>query len=103
MRSTTSSRAIAINGLAAVTHVSCRPQISPGHLEPPANPGNSINEQVKKAAYDVAYDREDRMKMLCILAAALLASLTGVPAYAADAVNIGAIYPLTGNAASAGA
>jgi branched-chain amino acid transport system substrate-binding protein len=34
--------------------------------------------------------------------AALLAAAIGVPAHAADAVKIGVIYPLTGNAASAG-
>jgi len=43
------------------------------------------------------------MKMSCVLAAALLAAMTAIPASAADAVKIGAIYPLTGNAASAGA
>jgi branched-chain amino acid transport system substrate-binding protein len=37
-----------------------------------------------------------------IIAAALLASAVGVPAHAADTVKIGVIYPLTGNAASAG-
>jgi branched-chain amino acid transport system substrate-binding protein len=37
----------------------------------------------------------------CIVAAALAAA-TAVPAYAADPVKIGVIYPLTGNAASAG-
>ena len=45
------------------------------------------------------------MNKACILAAALVATLaaaTTVSAYAADAVKIGAIYPLTGNAASAG-
>ena len=35
-------------------------------------------------------------------AAALFAVALGVPAHAADAVKIGVIYPLTGNAASAG-
>ena len=35
-------------------------------------------------------------------AAALFAAALGVPAHAADAVKIGVIYPLTGNAASAG-
>jgi branched-chain amino acid transport system substrate-binding protein len=34
--------------------------------------------------------------------AAALAAALAVPAYAADPVKIGAIYPLTGNAASAG-
>jgi branched-chain amino acid transport system substrate-binding protein len=43
------------------------------------------------------------MKMLCVLAAALLAAGMAGPAAAADAVKIGAIYPLTGNAARAGA
>src|SRR5580698_6931328 len=37
----------------------------------------------------------------CIIAAALAAAIA-VPAYAADPVKIGVIYPLTGNAASAG-
>jgi branched-chain amino acid transport system substrate-binding protein len=37
-----------------------------------------------------------------IVAAALLASVMGSPAVAADVVKIGVIYPLTGNAASAG-
>jgi branched-chain amino acid transport system substrate-binding protein len=37
-----------------------------------------------------------------ILAAALLASAAGTAAFAADTVKIGVIYPLTGNAASAG-
>jgi branched-chain amino acid transport system substrate-binding protein len=37
----------------------------------------------------------------CIVAAALAAAIA-LPAYAADAVKIGVIYPLTGNAASAG-
>ena len=40
------------------------------------------------------------MKALCVLAVALLAATTGRPACAADAVKIGVIYPLTGNAAS---
>ena len=40
---------------------------------------------------------------MCILAAALLAAGIAGPATAADAVKIGAIYPLTCNAASAGA
>src|SRR5271166_2090741 len=43
------------------------------------------------------------MKTLPILAAALLAALTAAPTHAADPVKIGVIYPLTGNAASAGA
>jgi branched-chain amino acid transport system substrate-binding protein len=43
------------------------------------------------------------MKMLCMLAAALLTSMAATPAHAVDAVKIGVIYPLTGNAASAGA
>ena len=38
-----------------------------------------------------------------ILAAGLLAPSLAGPAHAADAVKIGVIYPLTGNAASAGA
>src|SRR5438876_12151577 len=42
------------------------------------------------------------MKTLSILAGALLASIVTAPAHAADAVKIGVIYPLTGNAASAG-
>src|ERR1700722_15417363 len=37
----------------------------------------------------------------CIVAAALAAAIA-VPAHAADSVKIGVIYPLTGNAASAG-
>ena len=41
------------------------------------------------------------MKTWCIIAVALSAAV-GVPAQAADAVKIGVIYPLTGNAASAG-
>jgi branched-chain amino acid transport system substrate-binding protein len=41
------------------------------------------------------------MKAWCIIAVALSAAV-GVPAQAADAVKIGVIYPLTGNAASAG-
>ena len=40
-------------------------------------------------------------KAWCIVAAALAAAIC-VPAHAADAVKIGVIYPLTGNAASAG-
>src|SRR5437763_16096623 len=38
-----------------------------------------------------------------LLAAGLLGSTIAGPAHAADAVKIGVIYPLTGNAASAGA
>jgi branched-chain amino acid transport system substrate-binding protein len=38
-----------------------------------------------------------------ILAAGLFAPSLAGPAHAADAVKIGVIYPLTGNAASAGA
>src|SRR5438876_11318256 len=38
----------------------------------------------------------------CLLAAALLAMAFAVPAHAAETVKIGVIYPLTGNAASAG-
>ncbi len=44
-------------------------------------------------------------RIWCILAAGLVAGLfvmPAVPAHAAEAVKIGAIYPLTGNAASAG-
>jgi branched-chain amino acid transport system substrate-binding protein len=41
-------------------------------------------------------------KVCCITAAALLAAVSGAPARAADPVKIGVIYPLTGNAASAG-
>ena len=37
----------------------------------------------------------------CIVAAVLAAAIA-VPAHAADSVKIGVIYPLTGNAASAG-
>ena len=40
-------------------------------------------------------------KTWCIIAVVLSAAI-GVPAHAADAVKIGVIYPLTGNAASAG-
>jgi branched-chain amino acid transport system substrate-binding protein len=40
-------------------------------------------------------------KTWCIIAVVLSAA-AGVPAHAADAVKIGVIYPLTGNAASAG-
>jgi branched-chain amino acid transport system substrate-binding protein len=41
-----------------------------------------------------------QMNTWCI--AAVLTAVIGVPAHAADAVKIGVIYPLTGNAASAG-
>jgi branched-chain amino acid transport system substrate-binding protein len=43
------------------------------------------------------------MKGLCVLAVALVATMMPGMAGAADAVKIGVIYPLTGNAASAGA
>jgi branched-chain amino acid transport system substrate-binding protein len=46
--------------------------------------------------------REDKMKRTWCVAAALLAGAMIVPAQAADPVKIGVIYPLTGNAASAG-
>ena len=42
------------------------------------------------------------MKALCVLAVALFAAMTAGTAGAADAIKIGVIYPLTGNAASAG-
>src|SRR5437588_1177428 len=42
------------------------------------------------------------MKALCVLAVALIAAMTARPACAADTIKIGVIYPLTGNAASAG-
>jgi branched-chain amino acid transport system substrate-binding protein len=42
------------------------------------------------------------MKALCVLALALIAATTARPACAADTIKIGVIYPLTGNAASAG-
>jgi branched-chain amino acid transport system substrate-binding protein len=42
------------------------------------------------------------MKKACWMVAAVLAAAFAVPAQAADAVKIGVIYPLTGNAASAG-
>src|SRR5437660_378265 len=42
------------------------------------------------------------MKALCVLAVALLAAMTARTACAADTIKIGVIYPLTGNAASAG-
>src|SRR5262249_57602231 len=45
---------------------------------------------------------EDRRKAFCILAAGGLGATTALPARAADAIKIGVIYPLTGNAASAG-
>jgi branched-chain amino acid transport system substrate-binding protein len=41
------------------------------------------------------------MKTWCVIAV-VLSAVAGVPAQAADAVKIGVIYPLTGNAASAG-
>ena len=41
-------------------------------------------------------------KAWSILAAAFMAAVLAIPARAADAVKIGVIYPLTGNAASAG-
>jgi hypothetical protein len=43
----------------------------------------------QKAACDVADDREDGMKALCVVALALLAAMT--PARAADAIKIGVI------------
>jgi branched-chain amino acid transport system substrate-binding protein len=43
------------------------------------------------------------MRILRVVAAALIISIAADPAGAADPVKIGAIYPLTGNAASAGA
>jgi branched-chain amino acid transport system substrate-binding protein len=42
------------------------------------------------------------MKTVWCIVAALIAAAVGGPAYAADSVKIGVIYPLTGNAASAG-
>jgi branched-chain amino acid transport system substrate-binding protein len=42
------------------------------------------------------------MKKVCCIVAGLLATVIGVPAHAADTVKIGVIFPLTGNAASAG-
>src|SRR6478752_6057331 len=42
------------------------------------------------------------MKRACWIFAALMASAIAMPAWAADPVKIGVIYPLTGNAASAG-
>src|SRR5436853_7502056 len=48
------------------------------------------------------YFREDVMRSHILSAAALLASALVFPAYAADNVKIGVIYPLTGNAAPAG-
>jgi branched-chain amino acid transport system substrate-binding protein len=45
---------------------------------------------------------EDRMKHWYVLAAALSAALIAAHAHAADNIKIGVIYPLTGNAASAG-
>ena len=43
------------------------------------------------------------MGMLAPACAVLFSLLASVPAYAAQTVRIGVIYPLTGNAASAGA
>src|ERR1700758_2838106 len=43
------------------------------------------------------------MEALWVFAVALFAAMTARPACAADPIKIGAIYPLTGNAASAGA
>jgi branched-chain amino acid transport system substrate-binding protein len=43
------------------------------------------------------------MRIWSVLAAALLGAIITIPASAADPVKIGVIYPLTGNAASAGA
>src|SRR5207237_1332988 len=43
------------------------------------------------------------MNLLRILAVAFAAALAAAPAHGAEAVKIGVIYPLTGNAASAGA
>jgi hypothetical protein len=56
----------------------------------------------QKAARHAADHREDGMKALCVLAVALLAAMTARTACAADTIKIGVIYPLTGNAASAG-
>jgi branched-chain amino acid transport system substrate-binding protein len=42
------------------------------------------------------------MKKACWMVVAVLAAAVAVPAQGADAVKIGVIYPLTGNAASAG-
>jgi branched-chain amino acid transport system substrate-binding protein len=50
---------------------------------------------------DAARLREERMKTLSTLV--LLAAIVAAPVQAADNVRIGVIYPLTGNAASAGA
>jgi hypothetical protein len=46
---------------------------------------------------------QDGMKISSIAVCALLGSIINVPAGAANPVKIGVIYPLTGNAASAGA
>src|SRR5205807_5481667 len=56
----------------------------------------------QEAARHAADPREDGMKALCVLAVALLAAMTARTACAADTIKIGVIYPLTGNAASAG-
>src|SRR5882757_1505690 len=50
---------------------------------------------------DAGRFREERMKTLSTLV--LLAAIVAAPVQAADNVKIGVIYPLTGNAASAGA
>src|SRR6516164_1742315 len=55
-----------------------------------------------KSGRHAADHREDGMKALCVLAVALFAAMTARPACAADPIKIGVIYPLTGNAASAG-
>jgi len=47
--------------------------------------------------------REEHMNPMRLLAPLLLALLAPMSAHAADNVRIGVIYPLTGNAASAGA
>jgi len=49
-----------------------------------------------------AKSMEEQMGRVWGIAAAALAAFIVVPAYAADPVKIGVIYPLTGNAASAG-
>jgi branched-chain amino acid transport system substrate-binding protein len=54
----------------------------------------------RRAATD-AIGETQMNRASCIIAAAL-ATAIAVPAYAADPVKIGVIYPLTGNAASAG-
>jgi branched-chain amino acid transport system substrate-binding protein len=45
---------------------------------------------------------EEHMRTLTILAGALSAAIIAAPVLAADVIKIGVIYPLTGNAASAG-